>query len=400
MFESLDALPPDPILGLSLAFKEDPRDNKIDLGVGIYKDESGGTPVMRAIKEAEKAFLGQEQTKAYIPQVGVEAFNDGVMDLVLGAGHPAMADNRVSTVMTPGGTGALRLGAELIRKSTPGARVWVGDPTWANHLPILKGAGLETEIFPYYHKESATVLFDDMLQALDGANAGDAVLIHGCCHNPCGADLDRAQWQKLADLVVAKGLLPFVDLAYQGFGEGLDEDAYGVRLMAEAAPEVLIASSCSKNFGLYRERTGSLTAVAPNADKAAAGQSHIASIARGIYSMPPAHGGFLAGMVLSDEKLRALWLEELTAMRNRMNELRSLFVQKAAARGVPGDFAFIEKQLGMFSFLGIGKEPIERLRKDFGIYMVGSSRINIAGISHDNIDYLAEALASVLGDGS
>lgn len=395
MFESLDALPPDPILGLSLAFKEDSRANKIDLGVGIYKDESGGTPVMRAIKEAEKAFLGQEQTKAYIPQVGVDAFNDGVMDLVLGADHPAMADNRVSTVMTPGGTGALRLGAELIRKSTPGARVWVGDPTWANHLPILLGAGLETETFPYYHKESATVLFDDMLQALDGANAGDAVLIHGCCHNPCGADLDRAQWQKLADLVVAKGLLPFIDLAYQGFGEGLDEDAYGVRLLAESLDEVIITSSCSKNFGIYCERTGCLIMVAKNAEQMENVRSQIAIVARENYSNPPAHGGSIVSEILHSAELAALWREELTEMRDRINTLRSDFVESLKPYDLDQKYACVAEQRGMFSYTGLQPEQVDRLRDEFGIYMVRSGRANVAGFSRENLPYLAKAIAAV-----
>jgi aspartate aminotransferase len=399
MLNSLEALPPDPILGLSLAFQEDPRSEKIDLGVGVYRDESGDTPVMRAVKAAEKQFLEEETTKAYIPQVGVAEFNAGVLDLVLGRDHPAMVDGRASTVLTPGGTGALRIGAELIKRIKADATVWVGDPTWANHTPILKGAGVNIATFPYYDKESSTVLFSEMLEALDAASPGDAVLVHGCCHNPCGADLGIAEWRQLADLVVAKGLLPFIDLAYQGFGEGLDEDAAGVRLVAEKCPEVLIASSCSKNFGLYRERTGSLTSVAQSAEKAKAAQSHATNVARAMYSMPPAHGAFLAGMVLQQDDLRQTWQEELTAMRNRMNELRALFVRKMADKGSPRDFSFIEQQFGMFSFLGIDKERIQRLRDEFGIYMVGSSRVNIAGISETNIDHLTDSLVEVLKDG-
>ncbi len=238
-----------------------------------------------------------------------------------------------------------------------------------------------------------------MTETLEEARAGDVVLLHGCCHNPCGADLTREQWQAMADLVNRKGLLPFIDLAYQGFGDGLDDDAYGVRLMAEQVPEVMVASSCSKNFGLYRERTGGIIVIARNTEKAEAAQSHVGNIARAIYSMPPAHGGFLAGMILDDAALKKQWIEELTAMRNRMNELRSLFVRKMADKGSPRDFAFIEQQNGMFSFLGIGAEQIQRLREEYAIYMVGSSRINVAGISEASIDYLADALVTVLKDG-
>ncbi len=399
MFNRLDPLPPDPILGLSAAYKADPRDTKLDLGVGVYKDEAGKTPVMRAVKAAEKQLLDTEHSKSYIAQLGVEAFNAGLPRLVLGDDHPAVKDDRVRAVMTPGGTGALRLGAELVTRMNQASTVWVGDPTWANHIPVLEGAGLELATFPYYDKKAATVLFDQMTTALEKAEAGDVVLLHGCCHNPCGADLSREQWQTMADLVNRKGLLPFIDLAYQGFGDGLDEDAFGVRLMAEQVPEVMVASSCSKNFGLYRERTGGIITIARNTEKAEAAQSHVGSIARAIYSMPPAHGGFLAGMILDDEGLKKQWIEELTGMRNRMNELRSLFVRKMVEKGSPGDFSFIEKQNGMFSFLGIGPEQIERLREEFAIYIVGSSRINVAGISEDNIDYLTDSLVRVAKDG-
>jgi len=396
MFNVLQTLPPDPILGLTTAFKADPRTRKIDLGVGVYKDEQGHTPVMAAVKAAERQFLDLEDTKSYIAQVGVEAFNQGILELVLGADHGALRDGRASAVMTPGGTGALRLCGELIKRMNPTASVWVGDPTWANHIPVLQGAGLKLVTYPYYDQSTSSIRFDEMLQALEGAAAGDVVLLHGCCHNPCGADLSRAQWQALADLMVRKNLLPFIDLAYQGFGEGLDEDAYGVRLMADKVPDVLVASSCSKNFGLYRERTGSVIAIAQSREKAEAAQSHVANIARAIYSMPPAHGGYLAGMILSDAQLRSEWVGELTTMRNRMNGLRSLFVSRMAEKGSPVDFSFIEKQFGMFSFLGISAEQIKRLRDEYAIYIVGSSRINVAGISEADVDYLTDALISVL----
>ncbi|MCK9504789.1 MAG: aspartate/tyrosine/aromatic aminotransferase [Porticoccaceae bacterium] len=396
MFNILEALPPDPILGLTTEYKADPRNIKIDLGVGVYKDEVGHTPVMAAIKAAEKALFDAEDSKSYIAQVGVEAFNAGILGLVLGSDHAALREKRATAVMTPGGTGALRLGGELIVRMNPKATIWVGDPTWANHIPVLQGAGLKLVTYPYYDKATSSIRFDEMLAALEKAESGDAVLLHGCCHNPCGADLSQEQWQALAHLMLRKELLPFVDLAYQGFGEGLDEDAYGIRLLAEQLPDVLVASSCSKNFGLYRERTGSVICIAQSPEKAAAGQSHVAHIARAIYSMPPAHGGFLAGMVLSDAQLRADWVAELATMRNRMNDLRSLFVRKMAEKDSPVDFGFIEKQFGMFSFLGISPEQIKRLKEEFAIYIVGSSRINVAGISESGIDYLTDSLVKVL----
>ena len=397
MFNVLEALPPDPILGLSAGFKKDTRAAKIDLGVGVYKTEAGQTPVMAAIKAAEQKLYEEEDSKSYIAQVGVEAYNDGMIKLILGAGHNAVRDGRVRSVLTPGGTGALRIGAEAIKRMNPNATVWVGDPTWANHFPVIQGAGVRTETYPYYDKASRTIRIAEMLETLEKKTAvGDAVLLHGCCHNPCGADLTLDHWRQIADLVVRKGLLPFVDLAYQGFGTGLDEDAAGIRLLADSVPEVLVASSCSKNFGLYRERTGSITAIAQSADKAAAAESHFANIARAIYSMPPAHGGFLAGMVLQDDKLRAHWLEELTGMRNRMNSLRALFVGKMAEKAPGQDFSFIQQQFGMFSFLGIDGAQIARLRDEFAIYIVGSSRINVAGISEGNIEYLTDSLATVL----
>jgi aspartate aminotransferase len=396
MFNSLETLPPDPILGLTAAFKADPRATKIDLGVGVFKDALGATPVMAAIKEAEKQFFGLEDTKSYISQVGVDSFNSGIIDLIMGGNHSAVTANRVRSVMTPGGTGALRLCAELIVKMNPSATAWVGDPTWANHIPVLKGAGLTLATYPYYDKNSSSITFDQMMATLETAKAGDAVLLHGCCHNPAGADLSREQWQDVAALCARKGLLPFIDLAYQGFGEGLEEDAYGIRLMADSVPEVIVASSCSKNFGLYRERTGAVLVIAQSADKAEAAQSHVAHIARAIYSMPPAHGGYLAGMVMTDKVLRAQWEEELTAMRNRMISLRSLFVRTMAAKGSPVDFSFIEKQFGMFSFLGISPEQIKQLKDQYGIYIVGSSRINVAGISEASIEYLTDSVLAVL----
>jgi len=351
---------------------------------------------MKAVKEAETRYLAIEDSKAYIAQIGVPEFNAGILELMFGANHVALKDERVRTVMTPGGCGALRVGAEFLKQCSPEATIWVSDPTWANHIPLLGSAGLRLQSYPYYDKSNSSLRFDDMLAGLAGAGKNDVVLVHGCCHNPCGADLDEDQWQQLGDLAEKNGFLPFIDMAYQGFGQGVEEDPYGVRYLAERLPEILVASSCSKNFGLYRERTGSLTVVAHNAEKAQAGQTHIASTARSNYSMSPAHGGALAGMVLQDPDLKAMWLEELAEMRNRINDLRVMLVNKLAEAGAPKDFSFIQRESGMFSFLGISPNEVKRLQVDFGVYIVGSSRINVAGISASNVDYLAESITSVL----
>ncbi len=396
MFASLDALAPDPILGLLASFREDANPLKVDLGVGVYRDESGATPIMAAVKDAEGRFYKIEDSKSYIGPAGVPEFNQGIRDLIFGAQHVALRDNRVRTVLTPGGCGALRVGAELLKRCAPQTTVWVSDPTWANHMPLLGNAGLKLTQYPYYDKDSHTLTFDAMLSALAEAGSGDVVLLHGCCHNPCGADLTESQWQALTELAERRGFLPFIDLAYQGFSRGVEEDAYGVRLMAQRLPEVLVASSCSKNFGLYRERVGSLSVVGKSPAIADATLTHINNVVRGNYSMPPSHGGAIVGTILQDSELTAAWLAELTPMRDRLNSLRKDLVENLVAKGAPQDFSFIQRQHGMFSFLGVTPGQVERLRSDYSIYMVGSSRINIAGISQSNIDYVAQAITAVL----
>ncbi|MGK2915843.1 MAG: aromatic amino acid transaminase [Porticoccaceae bacterium] len=396
MFASLKPLPADPILGLLAAFRGDPRDHKVDLGVGVYKDDKGATPIMMAVKEAEARFQRSEDTKSYIGPAGVPEFNDGIRDLMFGGDHAALTDNRVRTVLTPGGCGALRVGAELLKRCAPDTTIWVSDPTWANHMPLLGNAGLKLAQYPYYDQATSSLKFDAMMATLAKVGSGDVVLLHGCCHNPCGADLSPTQWREVAALAQRNGFLPYIDLAYQGFGQGLDEDAYGVRLMAESVPEVLVASSCSKNFGLYRERVGSLSVVGANAAVADAALTHINNVVRGNYSMPPSHGGAIVGVILYDQPLRQSWERELASMRDRINGLRSLLVARLAEKGAPRDFAFIREQRGMFSFLGISQQQVARLRDKYGIYMVDSSRINIAGVSLDNIDYVAEAIVAVL----
>ncbi|MDN3640786.1 amino acid aminotransferase [Simiduia curdlanivorans] len=396
MFEGLTALPADPILGLSAAYKADTNPNKVDLGVGVYKDEQGNTPVLRAVKQAEQAYFNTENTKVYIGPPGSAAANTLLQNLIFGADHAAIKANRVRTIQTPGGCGSLRDAAELIKKANPSATVWVSDPTWANHIPLLGNAGLAIKTYPYYDHASKSVNFDAMMETLSKVGKGDLVLLHGCCHNPCGADLNQTQWQAVAQLALKNGFTPFIDMAYQGFGEGLEQDAYGVRLMANTVPELIVSSSCSKNFGLYRERAGALSIVYASAADADKGQSNLFSVVRGMYSMPPNHGSAIVETILGSATLTAEWHQELAEMRDRIKALRALLNKKLIEKGAPGDFNFIEQQSGMFSFLGINKAQVQSLVQDYSIYLVDSSRINIAGISLTNVDYLAESIVAVL----
>jgi aspartate aminotransferase len=395
MLQVLQQLPADPILGLSAACRADPNPRKVDLTIGIYMDEQGLCPVFDAVNRAQRALVEEEITKAYLPAAGDEHFNSGIQRLVLGADNAALAEARVSSIQTPGGCGALRVGAEIIHAAAPGARVWVSDPTWPVHIPLLGSVGLEFKTYRYYEPASHSVNFDGMLEDLKNARAGDVVLLHGCCHNPCGADLSLAQWGAIADLAERQGFTPFVDFAYQGLGDGLEEDAAGVRLLVARLPEVLIAASCSKNLGLYRERVGATIFVCRDAANAKAVLSQAMSAARRVYSMPPAHGALLAGRVLTDDALATLWRTELTAMCERINTLRADL--RLALEGSCGrDFAFIEREKGMFSFLGLSAEQAQRLRREFGVYMLDSSRINVAGINARNLDYVAQSVAKVL----
>ncbi|MGD8175693.1 aromatic amino acid transaminase [Marinimicrobium sp. ARAG 43.8] len=396
MFASLSLLPNDPILGLSIAFQRDTHPNKVDLGVGVYRNASGVTPVMAAVREAEQWLLREETSKGYTPPDGYPGSNQAVRELALGLDHPALAAGRVATVQTPGGCGALRLAAELVQRASPGAQVWVSNPTWANHGPLLGNAGLSLKEYPYYDFERHTLDFDRMLAALQTVPAGDIVLLHAACHNPCGADLTPSQWQQVTDLAKAQGFIPFIDMAYQGFGEGLEEDACGPRLMAKQLPEVVLAVSFSKNFGLYRERAGALLVVGEGRSQAEAVQSQLLSVARGLYSMPPAHGSALVATIWQSEALREQWREELAEMRGRIQVLRQSLVG-ALAKAVPErDFGFIARERGMFSFLGLSETEVGRLQRDFSIYMTDNSRINVAGLNQDKVDYVAEAVARVL----
>lgn len=395
MLNTLERLPPDSILGLAAECRADPNPNKVDLTVGVYMDETGVTPVFEAVRQAQQALVAEETTKVYMPPAGDPLFNQGMRSLVLGADSTALAENRVSSIQAPGGCGALRIGAEIIQAAAPGTRVWVSDPTWPVHIPLLGSVGLQFETYRYYDPATHGVNFDAMVADLKAAKAGEVVLLHGCCHNPCGADLTPEQWSVIADMAEAQGFTPYIDIAYQGLGDGIDQDAVGLRLLAERLPELLVAASCSKNMGLYRERTGICIFVCRDSDNAEAVFSQAAVAARRVYSMPPAHGAILAGRILSDPALDALWREELAAMCERVNGLRAKLVSQLQAVS-DRDFSFIQREKGMFSFLGLSAEQAQRLRAEHSVYMLDSSRINVAGINAGNIDYLARAVAAVL----
>lgn len=395
MFETLPLLPSDPILGLSIAFQEDPSSEKVDLGVGVYKDDTGVTPIMAAVAAAERERLQRETTKSYAAPGGYPGANEAVEKLVFGAEHPVLDQSRLCTIQTPGGCGALRVAAELIGRARPGATVWVSSPTWANHVPLLGGAGLQLREYPYYDYQRHSLDFDAMLEALNQVPEGDLVLLHASCHNPCGADLSPDQWLEVTNLAQRRGFIPFIDMAYQGFGVGIEEDALGPRLMAEKLPELLVASSFSKNFGLYRERAGALTLVGATQAQTAAARSQLLSVTRGLYSMPPAHGSALVDIILHSEQLTEQWRAELALMRTRIQGLRSGLVEALAQALPERDFSFIAGERGMFSFLGLSESQVASLRRDFSIYMTANSRINVAGLNQDRLDYVAEAIAQV-----
>jgi aspartate aminotransferase len=394
LFQQLERLISDSILGLMAQYRADPFKQKVDLGVGVYRDLSGNTPILDCVRSAEKEVLAAQTTKSYVGAAGREEFNSAVEELVLGPAHATRRDRRARTLQTPGGCGALRVGAELIKAAAPNAVVHLSDPTWGNHAPLLGDCGLKLERYPYYDAAAHELRFESMLQRLQAASAGDAVLIHACCHNPTGADLSPAQWQAVADLLERRGLVPFLDMAYQGFGASLDQDAAAVRMVVERVPEALIAVSFSKNLGLYRERVGALIVVSENAARADAVQSHMLHIARSIYSMPPDHGAAIAARILAQPPLRGQWLEELEAMRTRIQDMRTLLANRLQAVTGDNSFDFIRTQHGMFSLLGVSRQAVERLREKHHIYMTGDSRMNLAGIMPDNVTYVAEAFAA------
>jgi aspartate aminotransferase len=397
LFQQLERLISDSILGLMAKYRADPFENKVDLGVGVYRDLSSNTPILDCVRRAETEVLAAQTTKSYVSAAGREEFNTAVEELVLGAAHPARRDKRARTLQAPGGCGALRVGAELIKDASPNAAVYLSDPTWGNHAPLLGDCGLKLERYPYYDAMSHESRFDAMLQRLQAAAAGDVVLIHACCHNPTGADLSAAQWRAVTDLLERRKLVPFLDMAYQGFGASLDADAAPVRAVVERLPEALIAVSFSKNLGLYRERVGALIVVSENAERAEAVNSHMLHIARSIYSMPPDHGAAIAARIFATPPLRQQWVGELDAMRTRIQEMRLLLAGSLQQVTGGNSFDFLRTQHGMFSLLGVSREAVERLREKHHIYMTSDSRMNLAGIMPNNVNYVAEAFAAESG---
>ena len=389
IFKNLQQQPPDKILALMTAFKEDPRDQKLDLGVGVYKDPTGITPIMRSIKLAEKKWWEIESSKSYVGLVGDPAFSDAIISLVLGNSIPR---NLIASAATPGGTGAVRQGFELFKVANPGVRVFVSDPTWPNHISILQYLNIPFETYRYFDNETRGVAFDSMVSDLSRAKAGDVILLHGCCHNPTGANLDKQQWKIIIDLLNKNGATPMIDLAYQGFGDGLEEDAYATRLIAESVPETVIASSCSKNFGIYRERAGLLMLVSQDSSKRNINQSMLAYLNRQNYSFPPDHGSRLVSIVLNDKDLRSDWMSELEDIRNSLLNLRVQLSNELQKISGSDRFSFIASHRGMISQLGATPSQVEKMRKEFGIYMVSDSRFNVAGLNNETVPALAKAI--------
>ena len=389
IFKNLQQQPPDKILALMTAFKEDPRDQKLDLGVGVYKDPTGITPIMRSIKLAEKKWWEIESSKSYVGLAGDPAFSDAIISLVLGNSIPR---NLIASAATPGGTGAVRQGFELFKVANPGVRVFVSDPTWPNHISILQYLNIPFETYRYFDNETRGVDFDSMVSDLSRAKAGDVILLHGCCHNPTGANLDKQQWKIIVNLLNKNGATPMIDLAYQGFGDGLEEDVYATRLIAESVPETVIASSCSKNFGIYRERAGLLMLISQDSSKRNINQSMLAYLNRQNYSFPPDHGSRLVSIVLNDKDLRSDWMSELEDIRNSLLNLRVQLSNELQKISGSDRFSFIASHRGMFSRLGATPSQVEKMRTEFGIYMVSDSRFNVAGLNNETVPAFAKAI--------
>ncbi len=397
MFDALPLAPPDAILGLGEAFKKDPNPKKINLSVGVYKDERGETPILASVKDAERQLLEREKSKGYLSIEGLAEYGSRVQELLFGAGHEILTSGRAVTAQTPGGTGALRVAADLLRKHYPTAKVWVSKPTWANHPAIFAAAGQQVETYSYIDAAGQGLDFSAMLAALRQIPADDIVLLHACCHNPTGIDPTPEQWREIAKVLAERKLLPLVDFAYQGFGDGLAQDAAGLRELAKLNSELLVCSSFSKNFGLYGERVGALTLVAGSADSAQQALTQVRVGIRTNYSNPPIHGGALVAAVLSDPKLRQQWDREVAAMRSRIHEMRKLFVETMKAKAPKHDFSFIARQRGMFSFSGLSNLQVDELRTKHAVYVVGNGgRINVAGMTANNMQALCDAIAAVL----
>jgi len=393
LFESLQAASADAILGLIAEHRNDPRPEKVDLGVGVYRTEAGQTPVLDVVKQAEQTLVDKQDSKAYIGTAGAADFNAAMQALIFGDAAP---DERLATIQTPGGSGSLRVAAGMILRASPNATVWGSEPTWANHAPLLGGAGLALQSYPYYDTQKHVIRIDEMLAALASMPAGDVVLLHGCCHNPSGLDPSQEQWRAITDVIVERGLVPFIDMAYQGFATTLDDDAYLVRHMAGRVAEMIVATSCSKNFGLYRDRVGTLSVLSGDTASRDVINSQVNNLVRTIYSMPPDHGAAVVSLILNNDALRSAWVAELGEMRERLRAMRHL-LNDALIQQAPGhDFTHLVRATGMFCFLGITAQQVARLKKDFGVYMVDSSRINVAGITPQNVGYLAASIAATV----
>jgi aspartate aminotransferase len=396
VFEKLEAIAPDPILGVLAAFLADDNPQKIDLGVGVYRDEAGDTPILECVRRAERVLLDTQTTKTYLGPAGVAGFNSAMSERLFGADSEALNSGRVRTIQTPGGTGALRLAADLIRAARPDSTVWASDPTWANHLALFPAAGLSMQAYPYFDAARSRLRFDDMLESLNQREPGDTVLFHACCHNPCGVSPSPEQWVQVADICADRGVLPLVDIAYMGFERSIEDDTLIIRLLAERCPEMIVASSCSKNFAMYRERVGAVSILSQSAAKTEDVVSVLNSLSRKNYSMPPAHGPAVIDIILHSDELSSLWEQEVAGMRERINGLRSDLAQRTRDAGLQRDFSFLEEQTGMFSFLGLSGEQVDRLADEFSIYTVRSSRINLASFNASNLDYFVDALGRVL----
>ena len=397
MFQDVKQAPPDAILGLTEAFRADARSDKVNLTVGVYQDESGHTPVLATVTQAATDLLAAEKTKEYLPIPGPAELGRAVRELLFGAGDVLVDGGRAITAQSPGGTGALRIAGEFLRRSTGAGALWLSDPTWPNHPAIFAASGFETRTYPWYDPATLGLARDEMLSSLREIPAGDVVVLHGCCHNPTGVDPDPETWEEIAAIAAERGWLPLVDLAYQGFGEGLDADVRGLRAIAARVPELIVCSSFSKTFGLYRERIGAMTLVAADEAQASASMSQVKATIRTCYSNPPAHGGQIVSLVLNDAGRATAWRGELEAMRVRISSMRSGLAEALAAAGARHDFSFLPRQRGMFSLLGISKERVADLRDEHGVYLVGSGRINVAGLAPDNLERVARAIAAVGG---
>ncbi|MET7142537.1 aspartate/tyrosine/aromatic aminotransferase [Xanthomonas sp. PPL139] len=394
-FANVEQVPGDPILGLTEAYNADSRPTKVNLGVGIYYDENGRIPLLRAVQQIEQQLAQEAKPRGYLPIDGLPAYDLATQKLLFGAESPLLAAGRVATSQTVGGSGALRVGADLLKKLLSTSTIAISNPSWENHRAVFTAAGFDVVDYTYFDPASHGLNFDGMLADLRALAPGSVVLLHACCHNPTGADLSQAQWRTVAELLKERNLFPFVDIAYQGFDKGIDADAYAVRLLAEVGIDsYVVASSYSKSFSLYGERVGALSVVSANAAESKAVQSQVKRIIRTIYSSPSTHGAALVAGVLNSPELRTMWEQELTEMRERIHALRAGMVQKLAALGAP-EFGFIQQQAGMFSYSGLSKAQVDRLREEFGIYAVGTGRICVAALSQKNLDYVTQAVATV-----